>query len=102
VSARDLPRETAATAYFVCSEALANIAKYARASHGVVSVAPADGRLIIEVSDDGVGGADLQKGSGLQGLADRLDALGGTFTVDSPPGAGTRLTAEIPLGGETR
>jgi signal transduction histidine kinase len=102
VSARDLSRETAATVYFVCSEALANIAKYARASHGVVSVAAADDRLVIEVSDDGIGGADLEQGTGLAGLADRIGALGGTFTVESAPGAGTHLTAEIPLGGEAR
>jgi signal transduction histidine kinase len=102
VSARDLPRETAATVYFVCSEALANLAKYASASHGVVSVAASDDRLLIEVSDDGVGGAELEKGTGLTGLADRIGALGGTFTVESAPGAGTRLTAEVPLGGDAR
>jgi signal transduction histidine kinase len=102
VSADELPRETAAAAYFVCSEALANIAKYAGASHGVVSVASADDRLMITVTDDGIGGADRRKGSGLEGLADRIDTLGGTFTVESPHGAGTRLTAQIPLGAETR
>jgi signal transduction histidine kinase len=101
VSAQELPREMAVTVYFVCSEALANIAKYARASRGVVSVAEAGDRLVIEVSDDGVGGAAIENGTGLAGLADRIGALGGTFTVESAPGAGTHLTAEIPLGGET-
>jgi signal transduction histidine kinase len=102
MSADEPPRETAATAYFVCSEALANIAKYARASHGVISVAAEDDRLLIEVSDDGVGGADVRKGSGLEGLSDRVDALGGTLSVQSRPGGGTRLTAEIPLGDVAR
>lgn len=85
-----------ATAYFVCSEALANIGKYAQAGHARIEVARTDGVVVIEVTDDGVGGADPARGSGLRGLADRVQALGGTFLVDSQPGAGTRLTARIP------
>ena len=85
-----------ATAYFVCSEALANIGKYARAGHARIEVAMSDGEIVIEVTDDGVGGADPARGSGLRGLADRVHALDGTFVVESQPGAGTRLTARIP------
>jgi signal transduction histidine kinase len=95
LSAR-LPTAVEATAYFVCSEALANIGKYARAGHARIEVARTDGVVVIEVTDDGVGGADPARGSGLHGLADRVQALGGTFLVDSQPGAGTRLTARIP------
>jgi signal transduction histidine kinase len=85
-----------ATAYFVCSEALANIGKYAQAVHVLIEVASRDGEVIIEVTDDGIGGADPARGSGLRGLGDRVQALGGTFVVGSQPGAGTRLTAVIP------
>ncbi|TCC02741.1 sensor histidine kinase [Kribbella soli] len=95
LSAR-LPTAVEATAYFVCSEALANIGKYAQAGHARIEVARADGVVVIEVTDDGVGGADPTRGSGLHGLADRVQALGGTFLVESQPGAGTRLTARIP------
>jgi signal transduction histidine kinase len=95
-----LPAEVEAVAYFLCSEALANIAKHASASWASVSVTTGDGRVRIEVEDDGLGGADPACGTGLRGLADRLEALGGTLYVESPAGAGTRLTAEIPLGGE--
>jgi signal transduction histidine kinase len=84
------------TAYFVCSEALANIGKYARAGRARIEIAMKDRVVIIEVTDDGVGGADPARGSGLHGLADRVQALGGTFLVESQPGAGTRLTALIP------
>jgi signal transduction histidine kinase len=91
-----------AAAYFVCSEGLANVAKYAVASRAEISVTPGAGTIVIVVSDDGVGGADPRTGSGLTGLADRVEALGGTFGVQSPPGRGTRLAAEIPLGGQER
>jgi signal transduction histidine kinase len=91
-----------AAAYFVCSEGLANVAKYAAASRAAISVAPGAGTIVIVVSDDGVGGADPRTGSGLTGLADRVEALGGTFRVESRPGRGTRLAAEIPLGGQER
>jgi len=87
-------------AYFMCSEALANISKHARASSAAVSVTVVDRRGVIRVEDDGVGGADPAAGSGLRGLADRIETIGGTLLVESVPGGGTRLTAEIPLGGE--
>jgi signal transduction histidine kinase len=91
------PVEIEAAAYFLCSEALANIAKYASAARVAVEVTAGDGVLRVEVADDGVGGADPARGTGLRGLADRIEALGGTLTVESPPGEGTRLVAEIPL-----
>jgi signal transduction histidine kinase len=93
-----LPGPVESAAYFVVSEALANVAKYARASHATVRIGRADGRVTVEVADDGVGGADATRGSGLRGLADRLAALDGTLSLDSPPGRGTRLHAEIPCG----
>jgi signal transduction histidine kinase len=85
-------------AYFAVSEALANVAKYAQASHVLVQAQWADGALTIEVSDDGVGGADPGSGSGLRGLADRLAAIDGTIDVISPTGGGTRFLARIPTG----
>ena len=88
-----------AAAYFVCAEALTNIAKYAHASKAHIRFIQQPGELIVEISDDGVGGADPSNGSGLIGLIDRLDALGGTLTVYSPPEGGTRLTGRIPLAG---
>jgi signal transduction histidine kinase len=99
--AAKLPVEVEALAYFLCSEALANIAKHAAASRVSVSVTTGDGQVRIEVEDDGLGGADPGRGTGLRGLADRVEALGGIFYVESPAGAGTRLAAEIPLDGET-
>ncbi len=84
-------------AYFVCTEALANVAKYAQASNVRVSVTRTDERATVKVEDDGVGGADPTHGTGLRGLADRVETLGGTFAVWSVMGEGTRLTAEIPL-----
>jgi signal transduction histidine kinase len=92
-----LPIEVEAAVYFVCSEALANIAKYASASNVAVSVAGTAEKLTVEVADDGVGGADAAAGTGLRGLADRIEALGGTLSIESPAGRGTRLVAEIPL-----
>jgi signal transduction histidine kinase len=92
-----LPPAVEAAAYFVCSEALANIAKHARASHASVRLETREGVLTAEVTDDGRGGADLAGGSGLRGLADRVEALGGRLRIDSPSGRGTRLTAELPL-----
>jgi PAS domain S-box-containing protein len=86
-----------AAAYYVVSESLANVAKYAQASTAAVRVAPNGHRLVVEVSDDGVGGADASGGTGLRGLADRVAALDGGFSVESPPGGGTRVCAEIPL-----
>jgi signal transduction histidine kinase len=86
-----------AAAYFVCAEALTNIAKYAGARKASIRVSDTGGELTVEISDDGVGGAEPSPGSGLTGLGDRLDVLGGRVDVDSPPGRGTRLTARIPL-----
>jgi signal transduction histidine kinase len=94
-----LPEEIATAAYFVCSEALANVAKYASASRAAISVSAGADRLVVEVADDGVGGAVISRGTGLRGLADRVEALGGTLRLESPPGDGTRVTAELPLGG---
>src|SRR5439155_14182615 len=85
-----LPAPVEATAYFVVSEALANVAKHARASSVIVASWLLGGRLVVEVADDGVGGADAARGSGLTGLTDRLAALDGTLRVDSPAGHGTR------------
>ena len=96
-----LPAEAEAVAYFVCSEALTNIAKHASASRASISVTTDEGQVRIEIEDDGLGGADPVRGTGLRGLADRVEALGGAFHVESPAGGGTRLAAEIPLGGET-
>jgi len=94
--AADLPQAVEIAAYFVVSEALTNVAKYAQASAATVSVRQADGLVRVEIADDGVGGADASRGSGLSGLADRVAALDGTVAVDSPPGGGTRVRAEIP------
>ncbi len=86
-----------AAAYYVVAESLTNIAKYGQASAAQVSARTTEGLLIVTVADDGVGGADPRKGSGLRGLADRVDALEGRLVVESPTGAGTRISAEIPL-----
>jgi PAS domain S-box-containing protein len=93
----DLPPAVEAAAYYVVSEALANVTKYAQASLVRVTVDQANGYARVEVADDGVGGADPTRGSGLRGLSDRLASLSGRLDVDSPPGAGTRVRAEIPL-----
>jgi PAS domain S-box-containing protein len=92
-----LPPQVEAAAYYVVSEALANVAKYARANAVTVSVGRADGYALVEVADDGIGGADADRGSGLRGLADRVEALDGELEVESPPGSGTRIRARIPL-----
>ena len=94
---RRLPANVEATAYFVVSESLTNAAKHANASRIGIGAACADSVLTVEVTDDGVGGADRAKGSGLEGLNDRVAAIGGRMTVDSPRGQGTRIVAEIPL-----
>jgi signal transduction histidine kinase len=85
-----------AAAYYVVAEAVTNVAKYARASHVTVSVRRSNGSATIEVADDGIGGADASLGTGLRGLADRLEALDGRLEVDSPVERGTRISAEIP------
>jgi len=94
-----LPAPVEATAYFVVSESLANVAKYAEASGAIVELARANGSLFVAVTDDGVGGADPAAGSGLGGLQDRVAALGGTLQVRSAVGEGTRVAAEIPIDG---
>jgi signal transduction histidine kinase len=96
VAAIGIPPNVAACAYFVCSEALANVAKYASASRVKISVSSSEGVVTVQVRDDGVGGADASRGTGLQGLIDRVETLGGTLAVESPPGGGTRLVAVIP------
>jgi signal transduction histidine kinase len=93
-----LPEPVELAAYFVACEALANVAKYAHATNASVRVWRRDGAAVIEIADDGVGGADETAGTGLQGLADRVAALDGTLRILSPPGAGTVVTAELPCG----
>jgi signal transduction histidine kinase len=93
-----LPEPVELAAYFVASEALTNVAKYAQASAVSVRVSHAAGSAVIEIADDGVGGADEAGGSGLRGLADRVAALDGRLRVVSPAGAGTVVTAELPCG----
>jgi signal transduction histidine kinase len=92
-----LPDQVEAAAYFVVSECLANVGKHAEATAATVSVKPRDGQVIVTVSDDGVGGAALDGGSGLQGLQDRVGALDGTLGLRSAPGGGTEVRATIPL-----
>ncbi len=94
-----LPAPVEAAAYYVVAEALTNVAKYARATEVSVAVERSNGHARIEVRDDGVGGAAADGGSGLRGLADRVEALGGRLVVDSPVGCGTTLRAEIPCAG---
>jgi signal transduction histidine kinase len=93
----DAPPSVSSCVYFVCSESLANVAKYANAREVAIAVG-ADHRAVTAViEDDGVGGADVTAGTGLRGLADRVHSLGGRLDVDSPAGRGTRVTATIPL-----
>jgi signal transduction histidine kinase len=92
-----LPEPIEAAAFYVVSESLANVAKYASAEHARVDVQRNDGVIVVEVSDDGVGGADAAKGSGLRGLADRVEALGGRLEVSSEDGRGTTVRAELPV-----
>ena len=91
-----LPERIEVAAYYVVSESLANIAKHAQAREARVALEQQPGRLVVEVVDDGVGGADTERGSGLRGLADRVEALGGRLRVWTPLGGGTRVRAEIP------
>jgi signal transduction histidine kinase len=94
-----LPEQVEVAAYYVVSEALANAAKHARASAVQVEVEQVDGVLRVGVRDDGAGGADPSRGSGLLGLKDRVETLGGSISVVSPQQAGTSLEVEIPVGG---
>jgi PAS domain S-box-containing protein len=96
-SARRLPQHVEVAAYYVVAEALANVAKHARASAAFVDVAAEDGVLRLCVRDDGVGGADPSRGSGLVGLTDRVEALGGAIAVESAPGKGTSLHVTLPI-----
>jgi signal transduction histidine kinase len=91
-----LPPAVELAAYFVVSEALTNVAKYAQATAAAVHVTKVGGRVVVEVTDDGVGGAAANGGSGLRGLADRVEALDGHLHVVSPRGHGTTVTAELP------
>ena len=93
-----LPERVEVAAYFVVSEALANTAKHAHASMVRLSVEDQEGVLTVRILDDGTGGADPSRGSGLIGLTDRVEALGGTINFSSHPGAGTQIQAEFPLG----
>jgi signal transduction histidine kinase len=92
-----LPADVEAAAYYVVAESLTNVARYANATSAQVHVRRNEASLSVCVADDGVGGADPSGGSGLRGLVDRVAVLDGTLTVDSPPGRGTTVTAEIPL-----
>jgi signal transduction histidine kinase len=94
---RRLPDQVEVAAYYAVSEALANAAKHARASVVHVELDAPDGTLRLAIRDDGIGGADPAKGSGLTGLRDRIEAVGGTFDVTSPADAGTTLLIEIPV-----
>jgi signal transduction histidine kinase len=93
-----MPEPVELAAFFIVCEALANVARHAEATAAVVELERNPGALIVEVRDDGIGGASVDIGSGLRGLADRVEALGGRLQVWSPEGRGTRLRAEIPCG----
>jgi PAS domain S-box-containing protein len=97
MSAGRLDEQVEAAVYYIVSEALANVAKYANASSASVNVERGAKRVVVAVEDDGIGGADPSRGTGLRGLADRVAALDGTLTAQSPAGGGTRVRAEIPL-----
>ena len=97
LDADELPDDVELAAYFIVCESLTNAGRYAGADAVRVRVGPIDGALLVEIEDDGAGGADPSSGTGLRGLADRVDSLGGTLEVDSPPGAGTRVSARLPL-----
>lgn len=98
VSDDRLPAPVEAAAYFVVCEALANVGKHAQARRVSIAVARDDGHLLVEVTDDGVGGADMAAGSGLRGLADRVAALDGRMHIVSPRAGGTSIRAVIPCG----
>jgi signal transduction histidine kinase len=91
-----MPERLEVAAYYVVSESLANVAKHARATSASVQVEREDGQLVVEIMDNGVGGADTERGTGLRGLADRVEALGGRLRVWTPHGGGTRVRAELP------
>jgi signal transduction histidine kinase len=91
-----LPERLEVAAYYVVSESLANVAKHARATSASVQVERDQGQVVVEIVDNGVGGADTERGTGLRGLADRVEALGGRLRVWTPHGGGTRVRAEMP------
>jgi PAS domain S-box-containing protein len=95
-----LPEPVEVAAYYVASEAAANATKHAHASRLEIALTTADGNLLLSIRDDGVGGADPERGSGLVGLRDRVEALGGRIRIDSPPGGGTSLAITLPLDGD--
>ncbi len=97
IAVGELPDDLELAAYFIVSESLTNVRKYADADAVQVRVAPVADALLVEVVDDGSGGAEPESGTGLRGLADRVGSLGGHIAVDSPPGAGTRVSARLPL-----
>ncbi len=97
VPTRRYPAPQEAAAYFVCAEALANVAKYAGATGASISVVDRDARLVVSIADDGRGGAEPTRGSGLHGLNDRVEALGGRLSISSPAGEGTRIEADLPI-----
>jgi signal transduction histidine kinase len=85
--------------YYVVSEALTNIVKHAHAQSVTIEVETTDSALRVAIADDGVGGARVGRGSGLEGLVDRVEALGGRLEIDSPPDGGTRILAVLPIDG---
>ena len=91
-----MPAAIESTAYFVACEALANAVRHGGATHVVITASHDGDHLVLEVADDGDGGASPASGTGLTGLADRVAAVGGSFSVDSLPGAGTKVRAELP------
>ena len=93
-----LPEALEVAAYYLVSESLANIGKYAQATSATVDVTRANGQVVVEVTDDGIGGAETENGTGLRGLADRVEALDGRLRIWSPHGGGTKVRAEIPCG----
>ena len=97
VDADGLPEDVELAAYFIVSESLTNARKYADADAVSIHVGPVAEGVLVEVVDDGSGGADPASGTGLRGLADRIDALEGRLEIDSAPGAGTRVSARLPL-----
>jgi signal transduction histidine kinase len=97
VGVQGLPEQIELAAYFIVSESLTNANKYAGASAVEIRVAPEAHAVLVEIVDDGRGGADPASGTGLRGLADRIEALDGHLEVDSPPGTGTRISARLPL-----
>jgi signal transduction histidine kinase len=96
-AARRLPAPVEAAAYYIASEALTNVAKHAQANVVELIAAHDNGVLTLEVRDDGMGGVDTARGSGILGLTDRIEALGGTISIASPPRGGTTLSVDLPM-----